>query len=258
MRKNILFLAAFSAFMFVTGAISAQQLPSKGVGFLYNKEKVYDFRFHTNKGVGFGYQKGKILTYYKTTFYQIGVSELKHPKEFRQGSDPALTRSYRPYTYGKQNNFFAIRGAYGTKRYFSEKAQRKGVAVGMSYSFGGTLGILKPYYLALRRPYPDQPGLSRVVSERYSESNADLFLDDSRIIGASSFFKGFSQIQMRPGINAAIATHLDWGAFDEFLKALEVGLMIDFFPTKLPILVSEENQRLFLNFYCSAQLGKRK
>ncbi len=243
----------------LTGAVEVlAQSGSNSVGFIYNSERVYDIRFHTNRGAGLFYQRGKILTYYKTTFYQFGITELRLAREHRQGSDPSLTRNFRPYIYGKQNNVFAIRASKGAKRYFSEKAKRKGVAVGMSYSLGGTLGLVKPYYLALRRPVPDQPNISRVVAEKYSEDNAHLFLNDSKIIGAASFLKGFDDLSIIPGANASCAIHLDWGAFDSFLRGMEVGAMLDVFPRQLPLMVTEENQRIFLNFYVSMQLGKRK
>jgi hypothetical protein len=244
--------------LLVFESASAQTSIPTSKGFLYNTEKVTDIRLHTNRGYGLFYQKGKIITYYKTTFYQIGISELKLPKEYKQGSDPSLSRQFRPYVYGKQNNVFAVRGGYGTKRYFSEKAKRRGVAVGMSYTLGASLAVIKPYYMALRRNTPDQPGVSRVVSEKYSEENASVFLDESKIIGASSFFKGFDELSLSPGGSTSIALHLDWGAFDEMLKAMEVGIMIDFYPRTLPILVTEENQKLFLNFYVSMQLGRRR
>jgi hypothetical protein len=258
MRKEMFRLAMLILLVTTSIDLYAQTSGSKSVGYVYDTEKAYELRFHTNKGIGLAYQKGKIRTYYKTSFYRFGISELKHQKEFKQGADPAVTRAARPFTYGKQNNLFALRLSYGNKRYFSEKAKRKGVAVGMSYSLGGTLGILKPYYLIISRPVPDQPNRSYLSSERYTEDNATLFLDDARILGASSFFKGFGQASFRPGANASISTHLDWGAFDSFMRAMELGMMVDFFPTTMPILVSEDNQKLFINFYLSFQMGKRK
>ena len=52
--------------------------------------------------------------------------------------------------------------------------------------------------------------------------------------------------------------HLDWGAFDEFVKAFEIGAMLDVFPSKIPILVGENNHQVFLNFFVNLQLGKRR
>jgi len=131
------------------------------------------------------------------------------------------------------------------------------VAVGMSYSFGPSLGLLKPYYLALRYT-ADGSGNSRILHEKYSEENAAVFLDNTRILGASPFTRGLGQLGFRPGANASIALHLDWGAFDDFVKALEIGLMADAFAQKVPILVSSQNDRLFFNFFLNLQLGKRK
>ena len=232
--------------------------PDSGVGVVYNYETAINLKMTTNRGYAPGIEWGRLRTYYKTTYYFLNVGELKHPKEQRQSADPSVSRSFRPYVYGKQNNAFIIRGGWGAKRYYTEKAKYKGVAVGMSYSVGPSLTLLKPYYLALRRPSPDNPGNSRVRHERYSEENADIFLDNTRILGASPFTKGLGETTFMPGGSASIALHMDWGAFDEFVKAVEIGAILDVFPKKLPILVSEENNQVFLNFFINFQFGKRR
>jgi hypothetical protein len=228
------------------------------MGFIYNKESTLNLKVHTNKGLSVGFERGRLRTYYKTTFFQVNVGEIKHPKEHRQGADPTLNRAFRPYIFGKQNNLFVARSGWGLKRYYSEKAKHKGVALGIAYSIGPSLGILKPYYLALRRSSIENPGQSRAVHERYSEDNKSLFLDNTRILGASPFTKGFKNLNFLPGGNASFAVHMDWGAFDEYVKALEIGVMVDAFAKKVPILVSNENSPLFLNFFVNLQFGKRK
>ena len=56
-----------------------------------------------------------------------------------------------------------------------------------------------------------------------------------------------------------IAYHMDWGAFDEMVKALEIGLMVDVFSKKAPIFVSgEQNKQIFFNFFINFQFGKRR
>ena len=233
--------------------------PVEHVGIVYNRETTFNLKLTTNRGFAPGLEFGRLRTYYKTTYYHISLGELKHPKEQRQSAEPVQSRSFRPYVFGKQNNFFALRGGWGVKRYFSEKAKHKGVAVGMSYAFGPTLGLLKPYYLAICYPDPDSPGDCRIFHEKYTSENANLFLDENgRIKGASPFTRGFSELGFLPGANLSLAFHMDWGAFDEFVKALEIGAMLDVFPKKVPILVSEDNNQLFLNFFVNLQLGKRR
>lgn len=229
------------------------------VGIIYNRETTFNFRVTTNRGFVPRLEFGRLRTYYKTTYYHVSLGELKAPKEQRQSAAPTVSRSFRPFVYGKQNNFFVARAGWGVKRYYSEKAQEKGVAVGISYSFGPSLGMLKPYYLALRRPDLDNPSRSRITHERYSPENAEVFLDNTDILGASPFSRGLSELSFLPGANGSVALHFDWGAFDEFVRALEIGLMVDAFPKNVPILVSSEaNSPLFFNFFVNLQLGKRR
>jgi hypothetical protein len=257
MLRSFLF---FGVFLLVVACAQAQTSSSStgGAGILYNRETVFNLKLTTNRGFAPGMEFGRLRTYYKTTYFHFNVGEIKHAKETRQSADPSVGRSFRPFVFGKQNNLLVARAGWGAKRYFTEKARTRGVAVGMSYAVGPTLGMLKPYYLALRRPAPDNPGSSRIVHEKYSTDNADIFLDNTRILGASPFTRGLGEIDLAPGAHATLALHLDWGAFDEFVKALEIGAMIDVFARNTPIMVLEDNNPVFFNFFVNLQLGKRK
>lgn len=232
------------------------QTTTPPMGIIYNYETAWNLKLSTNRGYIFGVEKGRLRTYDRTSFYHLSIGELHHPREVKQ-SAPPQTR-YRSYVFGKQNSIIAIRSGWGNKKYFSEKAKVKGVAVGYSYSFGPTLGLVKPYYLALTRFSPDNPLNYIIRLEKYSEANADIFLNNNRILGAAPFTKGLGDISFLPGANATIAFHLDWGAFDERVKALQIGAMLDVFAKNAPLLVSENNSPLFLNFFVNLQFGKRR
>ncbi|MFN0013286.1 MAG: hypothetical protein ACKVU2_01950 [Saprospiraceae bacterium] len=253
------FLCCFTVFITANAWTQMLTPPQESKGVIYNRETAFNIKLATNRGLVPGMEFGRLRTYYKTTYFHISVGELKDPKEQRQSAEQYQGQSFRPYIYGKQNNLYMVRAGWGVKRYYSEKAKQKGVAVGISYNVGPTLGLLKPYYLALCYPNPSRPGDCRIFEEKYTPENADLFLDQNgRIRGASSFIKGINEISFRPGLNASIALHLDWGAFDELIKAFEVGAMLDVFPTKVPILVGDDNRQVFLNFFVNLQLGKRR
>jgi hypothetical protein len=193
-----------------------------------------------------------------TQLWQIEFLEIKHPKERRLTRDisPCL-RPPRPFVYGKQNNFYAVHGGWGQRRYLSEKARRKGVAVGYQYVIGPSLGIVKPYYLDIPKPGDVRP-CPDVVSIRYEEGdNAAAFLSNN-IYGASGLIKGWNQVSPMPGGFFKIALIFDWGAFDEMLKAAEVGLMADVYPREVPIMINEQNRPIFFNLYLNAQIGKRR
>ena len=237
--------------------IQPRQLDDASKGIVYNQEFAMNFRLHTN-GWALGTTFGKLRTYYLTKYLHFELGELQHSKEYRQSSEtssPLNGRISRAFKYGKQNNLYVIRAAMGKKRYFSEKAKHKGVAMGISYEAGATLGLLKPYYLEL------QTGDGRTSrSTKYTEDTAEAFLNYYQILGASSWTTGLGETSLLPGAHGKFAIHFDWGAFDEYLKSIEAGIMVDVFTKKAPIMVevdNVENRQLFLNLFVNLQFGKR-
>lgn len=242
-----------------------KSLGEEAKGIVYSKEFVVQFQLHT-QGLGAGVQFGHLATYYRTRFFSFDLAEIKHPKEFRQSFDfrtPSAGRISRSFVYGKQNSLFVLHGAFGEKRYFSDKALNRGLAIGVSYSGGPALGLLKPYHLDIIRYREPDFTTFFVRSEAFSPDNADRFLDLNSIYGASGFFRGIEQISVAPGAHAKVAVHLDWGAFERFVKAAEAGVMIDFFFRDMPIMIESpqtpntENQRVFVNLFVNLQFGKR-
>ena len=258
--KNIIFtimLLCCALFAAAQGTFQPKQLDEALKGIVYNQELAVNLRLHTN-GIAFGVDIGKIKTYYQTKYFHIELGELKNQKENRQSPDYASSpngKVSRAFKFGKQNSLYALRAGYGMKRYFSEKAKRKGVAVGISYEGGATLGMLKPYYLEIFSP---EAGGSP-ISTRYSPEN-ERFTDIYAIYGSSGWTKGLDEISLVPGVHGKLAVHFDWGAFDQYVKAFEAGLMVDVFAKKMPIMVETEenkNRAYFLNFFLNLQFGKR-
>ncbi|MCB0586877.1 MAG: hypothetical protein KDD06_16340 [Phaeodactylibacter sp.] len=243
-----------------------QNIYDESKGIVYDHEFTVDMKIHTN-GFALGVNFARLKTYYLTRFFNIEIGEIKHDKEFRQSFDfqtPAASRVSRAFIFGKQNNFLVLRGGIGEKRYLSEKAKRKGLAVGLSYEGGPSLGLLKPYYLELVRSSETGPFDDFTIrSEKFSEENASTFLDISRIYGSSGFSKGLGEISVMPGLHGKFAVHFDWGAFDEFVKAIEAGVMVDAYFRDVPIMAESslvetpENKSVFINLYINLQLGKR-
>lgn len=254
----ILIILSFSVSMLSAQTLK-ESLSKQPKGVVYNSELSGIAKFHTN-GFALGVNYGTIKTYYKTTTWQFELVHLKHPREYLDRVEFAPRRpggSANSFTYGKQNSFFALHGGFGQKYYFSGKAKKQGVAVGMSYSFGPSLGIIKPYYLELYRF--DNKGLPiGTIAQGYSEENASLFLNKGSIAGGAGFGYGFDELSITGGGHAKVGLHLDWGAFDEVVRALEVGIMLDVYAKKVPIMIEADNRPYFINLYLAAELGKRK
>lgn len=264
-KHNILRLLTMAIVVLGTGfaaygqvTIQPKPVEPAEVGILYNSEQAMTFKLHP-RGMALGMYKGDIKTYYKTTFYGIELGYIKHHKEVRQSNELAALipqeDSPRPYIYGKKNSFYVLRGGYGVKRYYSEKARRKGLSVGVIYQGGLTIGMLKPNYLRLLKR--QENNFPTIVSEKYSEENKELFLDPFSIYGGTSFFKGLDEIKFIPGVHGMAGVHFAFGAFEEYVMALDAGLMVDLFPKQVQIMV-EDNKPYFINFFLNLHIGKRK
>ncbi|MCP3928514.1 MAG: hypothetical protein GY705_05370 [Bacteroidetes bacterium] len=234
-------------------------------GVVYDKEFTMDFRLLTN-GFSVGGNIGTLKSYHLTRYYHFEIGHLKHPKEYRQSFDfptSNTNRVSRSFIFGKQNTLLVLRAGFGEKRYFSEKAKEKGLAIGLSYEAGPSLGLLKPYYLELIRFSDTGANSHNIHSEKFSEENANVFLDVHSIYGSSGFSKGLGELTPMPGAHAKVAVHFDWGAFDEYVKAFEAGIAFDLFFKKAPIMAelpqlnNVENRPFFINLYLNLQLGKR-
>ena len=149
-------------------------------GVIYKEERAFDIRVHTN-GFSLSYNKGQLLTYYKTRYYHFDFGFLKDARERRQNKNISFPNegSSSSFVYGKRNVFFQLRGGIGEKRYLSEKANRRGLAVGLNYEGGITVGLLKPYYLDLIVIPEDNIRESFLESRKYTDEIHSAFLNEN-------------------------------------------------------------------------------
>lgn len=228
------------------------------VGIVYDRELSFPVSLHSN-GFFFGVHAGRLKTYYKTSYWGFTIGHLKDKREAKQSDGPGSTlrNSSASYVYGKQRTLIPVRVTKGWKRYWSGKDRRRGVAVGTSFELGATAGIAKAYELQVSRNQSDgSPGQGEFIT---FADDPERFLDRGRIIGAGGLRRGWDQVSLYPGIHGKAAVHLDWGAFDEFMRAFEAGVMVDVFAADVRLLTPPvERNPVFVNFYLALQLGKRR
>lgn len=257
---HIIFLLGFLQSTVGQVTIQPKGLEYEYKGIVYNEELAYNFTVHTN-GIQFGADFGKLQTYYRTRYYHVSMGYLRHRAEERQNKNITLIGlgTSTSFIYGKRNTLLPIRAGVGVKRYFSEKQKRKGVAVGWNYELGPVLGLLIPYELVVIGKNPET-GLAEPQRIIYKE-NPDAFLSYNNVFGSSFFASRWKEMHFRPGVQGKIGAHFSMGAFDKYVKALEVGAMVDYYFIKVPLIVENEKYRnspIFLNLYVTLQLGKRK
>lgn len=248
-------------------ATAQQQLPANqniyGVGnkgIIYDQELSFHLALATPRDIFLGVRSGKLISFDKMKYWSASFGSIRHSRERRENPDRInllTNRVSRAYTYGKENQLYALRVGFGTRKYLSEKARQRGVAVGYSYEFGPSIGLLKPYYLEMT----SSDGIPLDI--RHTGENTAEFLNQDRIFGASAWTVGIDEVQLRPGIHAKAAAHFGFGAYDELAKSLEVGLMADFFLGNTDLLVESDltpgvsNSPLFLRLFLQVQFGKR-
>jgi hypothetical protein len=231
-------------------------------GIIYRKENTGVGAFHTN-GYYMAYHRGKIKTYYKTIYSSFEIGYVKDPREYKQNRNIPLSvnKISRSFRFGKQNQIFVLRAAKGQKKLFTDKAKRKGLALGYNAQIGPSIALVKPYYLELIYQTPvDNTILVELKEEKYSEENADKFLDYNSVFGGAGFWKGINEISIIPGIQSKLGLFFSPGAFEEFAKSIEIGIMADIYVKKVPVMVETEsvsNKSYFINFYVNFEFGKR-
>lgn len=232
-------------------------------GIIYRNEVTAKAAIHTN-GFSLAYDRGQIKTYYKTSYYHFEIGYMTDPREQKQNRSIPRTfnKVSESFKFGKQNFMYVLRAGKGVKRLISDKTKQRGVALGYNYNIGPSIAVLRPYYLELEYQIElDDKIFYELRPEKYSEENADKFLSYNSVFGRASGGKGWSELSIVPGVQGKLSLFFSLGAFEEYAKSIEVGIMGDLYIRKIPIMVATEaisNKPYFLNFYAAIEFGKRK
>lgn len=221
---------------------------------IFDKQSAFGIKFNTD-GWGLFYEKGKYKTIAKTNLLWVEFGERKSTKEERV---PTLSANQgfiiiSSYIYGKQNNFYHLKLGVGQQKLIGGKGNKNGVAVSAIYGGGITAGLLKPYYVEIQNP---TNGARESI--RYTPETSKFFLDPTVILGKGSLGRGFNEMQIIPGAHARTALRFDYGRYNEVLSAIEVGLNVEFYSKKIPIILLNKENNFFFNAYAAITFGKRK
>lgn len=223
---------------------------------IYAKQSAFGFKLNTD-GWGVFYEHGKYKTITKTNLWWLEFGERKSPKEEKVTTGQDIGGGFilvgNPYIFGKENNFYYLKAGLGQQYLIGGKGNKNGVAVSAIYGGGLSLGYLKPYYVNIQ----DQAA-GTTADIKYSDSTRNEFLDPNIITGSAGFTKGFGQGKIVPGAFGRLALRFDYGRYNEFLSALEVGINIEYYSKAMHIMVDNPAKQFFTNGYIAIEFGKRK
>jgi hypothetical protein len=94
------------------------------------------------------------------------------------------------------------------------------------------------------------------VIERYDPDVHNV----QNIYGRASWFNGIGEIKPYLGGFGRMAVNFEYSGHTTGIKAIEAGMSMDAYATKVPIMAEldgVENKQFFFEFYIAVQLGKR-
>ncbi|MEI9944844.1 MAG: hypothetical protein WDN26_11550 [Chitinophagaceae bacterium] len=215
---------------------------------VYAKQSIFGLQLRTN-GYGLFYELGRMKTNRKTNIYRIDITEIKNAKEEKQATGNGFFFN-NPFAYGKINYFYPITLGFGQQYILGQKGNKNGVAVSAVYNAGLAIGLLRPYYLDVAT------SANNIESIKYEDDSTSFLYGN--IQGSSGLKKGWSDLKVKPGAFAKGALRFDYGRFNETVSALEVGLSVEAYASKIPLMAYQKDKRLFFQAYVALLFGKRK
>jgi hypothetical protein len=241
----VLFGCLFPLIAFAQGEIDTQEK------ILYRNERSVAFLLNSN-GWGGNFRYAKRITYLKKTLYEVDLITIKHPKEVKIYSNASNT--IKSYIYGKANSFINLRAGIGFQREIFQKQDRDGISIRYFYCFGPDIGFTKPIYYNYNIYLVDSN--SKVYPVVMTEKFISQHPNATDIIGRASFFKGFDEISVIPGIYAKLGVTMEFGRKEQIINALEGGLVLDAFIKRVPIMATEKNPWFFPSLFISYRFGR--
>jgi hypothetical protein len=214
---------------------------------IFNKHSVFGLGLTTD-GYGAIFEKGFKQDKSRTSIIRIELFERKHIKEERVTS-PTVFGASNSFIYGKLNNFYQLRAGYGLLKLIGNKGNKNGIEVSGVGIGGLSLGLLKPYYYDMQ----DRTGNKK---ERVLFDNRDPAL--TLINGAAGVTYGWKEVKIKPGAFVKTGIRFDYGRYNEMVGAIELGLMGEFFSSKIPQMYNVKQKQFFFGGFVTVLFGKRK
>jgi hypothetical protein len=239
--KKMFFIFFFT--LFVQVLLFSQGETDEQKKIFYRNESTFGVLLNSN-GYGINYRYGIWRNAFNKRIYEIDLLYTKHPKEIRNPNSPPTTN--QNYVYGKLNNFMNLRGGIGNKTEMFRKIDKGGVSIKYFYTFGPTLGFLKPIYY-----------IYKVDSNQYVSKKMDPDTQDpSKPEARDSFFKGMSEIKFNPGAFAKFGINFEYSTVDELIHAIEIGVGLDGYLLGVPLMAHQKKKHLFFQMFISYRFGK--
>jgi hypothetical protein len=226
-----------------------------GQGELDMQQKVF-FRnertgavFISTDGYGLSYREGKRLNYRNKRLLEFDIGHISHPKEYRMSNPYYQTPG--TFVFGKENSVFFLRGGLGFQHELFKKADLGGIAVRYFIGGGPSIAFCKPIYYKILDPANSQGTEFDIIEEKFDITKHD----PTNIYGRSSYFKGFNEMKLKPGLYVKGGFNFEYSKQDKVIHAIEVGAQVNAFMQEVAIMATEKNKAVFFSLFVSYRFG---
>lgn len=239
----LFFLSSLCFSQSTTQAIATGQDPNV----LYRNEASFGVFAHS-RGFGVNFMRAKHITGTRKRLFEIETLNLKHPKEIKvsNGSDNS-----KRFIYGKLNSILLLRIGVGYQTTIFKRSDRKSVEIRTSYYLGGNLTFAKPNYVLVYRE--NSAGVKFQESVKY---NPAIHTIDS-ISGKGPLVDGLAETKIYPGLYAKVNLSFEYAPYSNKVKAIETGIIFDYYPKALPIMAHNPAENFIVTLYVGFVFGKK-
>lgn len=224
-------------------------MPAKESNKVGYKQEYYGGLNIHSRGFGINFNYAKFATFKSSNLFVAEFVSLKHHKEVK--TKGLLDENAKEYVFGKLNHFHTLRLGYGKKMTLAPKLREKGVQVSLNFALGASIGISRPVYLEVLQ----QDAFNRFIPkvEKYNPEQHNI----SNISGRARGNLRLSEMNLHPGIYSKIGFQFEYGEYREFIRAIEVGVTMDSYFKRIPIMTNIKNPFLFPAVYLNLHIGSR-
>lgn len=210
---------------------------------IFRKEWSGGLILHTG-GWGITFRKGIHSNVDTKCMWEADLVGMKTAKEVK--TQNPYSSYAKPFVWGKINYLYIFRAGYGFHHLLNRKPYWGGVELRYFYSAGLSVGITRPVYL-----YVLDTVTGGLKSVKFDPNKS------YSIYGRGPYGEGFDELKFYPGIYAKSGLSFDFGSYNRFVKCLEVGGTLDFYPKSIKLMDQNPAKNVFVSLYLSLSLGKR-
>lgn len=240
---SLIFVSTFAFSQSTSQAIANGQDPNV----LYRNEMSFGIFAHS-RGFGLNFMRAKHVTGTRKRMLEVQVLNMKHPKEIKVSNNADNSKRF---VYGKLNSVFLIRAGVGYQTTLFKRADRKSVEIRTAYYLGGNVSFAKPNYILVYR--------QNSLGTKYQESvkyDPEIHNIDS-ISGRGPMIDGLAELKVYPGVYAKANLSFEYAPYSNKVKAIETGVILDYYPKALPIMARNPAENFIITLYVGFVFGKK-